>query len=1825
MFKRFTVFLISLLLIISPSIFVDAEADDYAKNPFEKFDIQRQAAIENSLNPGYKSSFQMQSFFSSTSPEGSTYIVRFKEECSLSDIYRIVENYSFTLLANSESRVFSLIINDYDDFVFRFGDKVEYISENRERTASAMTNDPLLPDIWAFDYMDVYNAWDLNTGNRDVVVAVLDTGIERRHEDFSGTNILPGYDTITKKTLVNTDNSGHGTKICGIIAATGNNGKGIAGIGYGVTVMPVRVAGTSDTIYSSNLIMGLYFAADAGAKIINMSFGGYSSSDAEIDAIDYAITKDCVLVASSGNYGGADKLYPACYGGVIGVGSVDRNGKVSGFSQHNDCVDVTAPGEDIVVLKYLDGESDYIYDKGTSLSAAYVSGVAALAVSNLNKSVKFGSEEFLSLIRDTGGKWNEYYGYGIINAKKILDNVNLPIITGVVDGNTYFESVRIRFNRGTAKLDDEVIRSGEVVFENGQHTLEVSDGAYKRIIEFNVDNKPLSYEYKEKNDYAAFYFEGGYATLDGFPYASGQHITNSGEHTFVLSDQYSNSITKEISLSFDLPYVLGVENNKTYNTAVYIRIIGSGSATLNGKKFSGETVVGERGEHTLIVSNKSKSKSKTYKFSINNHAALTFQSDLVNAKAIVDSQNDYIILYSKDINGIRVYDIANPTTNKKYLNLGRVNGYDFYGDYLLLYHDNSISKLHRNRILNQSDPLESVVSFNRAVSGCLLLYDDIYYVIGNRLYRYNLVNKQNTVVSELPFGVNSALLSTDREVIFLIDTNNQGSDILYYDIAQDEVVGASLSVNKHDKKIVTGGGMLAVGNTLIEQYSLWRVREYSSDNPLAIKGSLLFTDSNIINTDTNSIMAFFRDKVNDIFIDDNKVYVFYENGAIDIITAGLDPVENFAPFLFNAAVYEDVITSASIKETEYNSFSYFMSGRKVKSFAAAEDRFYIICENIPVLYIIDANTLLQIEEVPLYFIPKEISIYDTKLYISFMNERFVYSSGVFDAVNGVYLDIGFSPQSLSVSDDKLVTIKNGMISITDLSTWLTESTGISAYKVMAVDGKIYASSGSILNIYDINTFLKTGSISTGVNISSFLISEDYAFIGEHIYELSTNSLLINTGDRINAHRGNTVFTSKGVFDIAKAKYISGFSHTGYYHYLDQSFNYYVITDQKIIKIKSADGVDLTEKPIISGVEADKNYYDGVTPEFSFGIGYINTEKISSGSVFKKGGVHKFTLILSCGIKYEYDFRIIPAVSGIEIIGGNKRINLNETVRLSIKFIPEGSASTEVHFSSLHSDVVSVDEHGRVTGIKEGIAIIRAETADGRFSAECKMIVSKKLITFKPDSDYKIDRDNSVIYNISPGTAEGRLYKNLVENGSFEIINEDGKKTDGLLRTGMLLILKNDKSEILDRLTLSINGDIDGDGFVSAEDYYYIIEVLENPDIFTPAQIIAADLDNNQRISNSDLSALRRMLFEYNADELDEIPPVKSDTSIHAVIKTTVYCDERVLVAIQLDRAKDIYAVSAQLKYDRDLLEFVNFNKQSWEDFIYDGDGIVSFLSYEKNKDSAIKGSKTVLAFLFNIKENAVGKELLFEINNTVAVINGVSYTLANSQTQRMVEERPDSDFKIIINNAEDFVFDKNVFEYDVTVEHMQAFLDIETLHPQNASVIISNPVIPDSGFLEVRVIYVEPDGNSYTYIINVTRKDEYIQDDNCYLANLSVKGCELTPKFKKTTLKYSLIVPFETDKLELVFSTESELCSTEVNNPLLEVGQNSITITCTSESGRQKVYTILVTREEQFRPDNSLPSEPKSNSYIGLYIGLSLLLFVGGLIVYYVRYRKKGS
>ncbi|MBM3157243.1 MAG: peptidase S8 [Chloroflexi bacterium] len=237
-------------------------------------------------------------------------------------------------------------------------------------------NDYNLNLQWALNKVQAFQAWDVTQGNRNIRIAILDTGIDLGHRDLSG-KIVSSVN-FTGSATAAANGQSHGTHVAGIAAAETDNGIGIAGIGHNCSIMNVKVLGDDGYGYYSWIAKGIIWAADNGANVISMSLGGSIASTTLESAINYAWSKGAVVVAAAGNNGSTTPFYPAYYANCMAIGASDSSDNMTSWSNHGSWVDVAAPG--LSIYSTMPG-GQYAYKSGTSMATSHVAGLAGLVFS----------------------------------------------------------------------------------------------------------------------------------------------------------------------------------------------------------------------------------------------------------------------------------------------------------------------------------------------------------------------------------------------------------------------------------------------------------------------------------------------------------------------------------------------------------------------------------------------------------------------------------------------------------------------------------------------------------------------------------------------------------------------------------------------------------------------------------------------------------------------------------------------------------------------------------------------------------------------------------------------------------------------------------------------------------------------------------------------------------------------------------------------------------------------------------------------------------------------------------------------------------------------------------------------------------------------------------------------------------------------------------------------------------------------------------------------------------------------------------------------------
>ena len=335
---------------------------------------------------------------------------------------------------------------------------VVYAEPNRVYRPFADPDDPFYPEQWYLPAIQAPAAWAIETGDPDVVVGVIDTGIDYLHEDLQGQLWINAAEDLNGNEMLDAgdrngldddgngyiddvigwdftdapnfpdqgdyltpDNdpmdeygSGHGTPIAGIIAARRGNGAGISGIASGLRVMALRAGTASGYLEEDDVAEAILYAVANGCRVVNMSFGDAAFSYLLRDAIQYGASQGVLFVASAGNSGTAALNYPAAFDETVSVGATESGGGLAGFSNYGSTIDLVAPGSAVFAPEIGDA---YGPQNGTSFSAPVVCAALGLL---LSRNPEYSPEQALGALlagcRDLGFfGWDPFYGHGLVD------------------------------------------------------------------------------------------------------------------------------------------------------------------------------------------------------------------------------------------------------------------------------------------------------------------------------------------------------------------------------------------------------------------------------------------------------------------------------------------------------------------------------------------------------------------------------------------------------------------------------------------------------------------------------------------------------------------------------------------------------------------------------------------------------------------------------------------------------------------------------------------------------------------------------------------------------------------------------------------------------------------------------------------------------------------------------------------------------------------------------------------------------------------------------------------------------------------------------------------------------------------------------------------------------------------------------------------------------------------------------------------------------------------------------------------------------------------
>jgi thermitase len=342
---------------------------------------------------------------------------------------------------------------------------VNYVEPNRIRNTTVVPpNDAMLTQQWALTTIQAVQAWSYfpdhyltasTAGANRVKVAILDTGADCTHPDFmnaggASTDSAQGGQldwtdslaltatTISSPACPWEDDDGHGTHTAGILAAATDNAAGVASLGFPLQLVVIKTSNAAGTATDAVVAQGIYAAIGAGAQVVSMSLGGAGYSQTMQEAMDSAWQHNVLVVAAAGNSGDTTLIYPGAGNYVLGVAATDDTNARAKFSTYGNWIKIAAPGVNILSTLPTYGSqygTSYGTLQGTSMSTPHVAALGGLLfAANPGISVAAVAQRIQQTAQSPNTGWNEYIGYGVIDAGAALAGIPGPFTQGSLTG-----------------------------------------------------------------------------------------------------------------------------------------------------------------------------------------------------------------------------------------------------------------------------------------------------------------------------------------------------------------------------------------------------------------------------------------------------------------------------------------------------------------------------------------------------------------------------------------------------------------------------------------------------------------------------------------------------------------------------------------------------------------------------------------------------------------------------------------------------------------------------------------------------------------------------------------------------------------------------------------------------------------------------------------------------------------------------------------------------------------------------------------------------------------------------------------------------------------------------------------------------------------------------------------------------------------------------------------------------------------------------------------------------------------------------------------------
>jgi subtilisin family serine protease len=332
-------------------------------------------------------------------------------------------------------------------------------------------------------------AWEVTEGSPSVKIAVIDTGVDLNHHEFGEANfdslsfnsneVMVGLDHVM-------DDGGHGTNVVGVISANNRDGIGVSGVAPKLTIMVIKANKVPANIYSTvRVARGIRYAVENGAHIINLSMASATFDQGIADAIEYASSKDVLVVAAAGNNKSGTPYFPASLENVIAVSSIDDQKSFSTFSNYGSHIDIAAAGTRITMTRYSSHDptlNPYSTLNGTSLAAPQVAAALGLIKTvNPQMTAQEIKNKLLATAKDAGEPgFDNYFGHGIMDVPAALgmselvpnDNSSTTVTNDISSNTSSFNIFSTTQNSSETTNSEISISNFETGFSSEFYTSE---------------------------------------------------------------------------------------------------------------------------------------------------------------------------------------------------------------------------------------------------------------------------------------------------------------------------------------------------------------------------------------------------------------------------------------------------------------------------------------------------------------------------------------------------------------------------------------------------------------------------------------------------------------------------------------------------------------------------------------------------------------------------------------------------------------------------------------------------------------------------------------------------------------------------------------------------------------------------------------------------------------------------------------------------------------------------------------------------------------------------------------------------------------------------------------------------------------------------------------------------------------------------------------------------------------------------------------------------------------------------------------------------------